>query len=46
MRRPGIEPGSPAWKAEILPLDQRRNIIKKHDLKYSISYNFSDFIVF
>ena len=23
MHRPGIEPGPPAWQAEILPLDQR-----------------------
>ena len=24
MRRPGIEPGSAAWQAAIIPLDQRR----------------------
>ena len=24
MRRPGIEPGPPAWQASILPLNQRR----------------------
>ena len=24
VRRPGIEPGSPAWQADIIPLDQRR----------------------
>jgi hypothetical protein len=24
MRPPGLEPGSPAWKAEIIPLDHER----------------------
>ena len=24
MRRPGIEPGPSAWKAEVIPLDHRR----------------------
>jgi hypothetical protein len=24
MRLPGIEPGSPAWKADIIPLDHKR----------------------
>ena len=24
LRRPRIEPGSPAWQADIIPLDQRR----------------------
>ena len=27
MRRPGIEPGPPAWKADILPLNYRRGYI-------------------
>ena len=27
MRRPGIEPGPPAWQASILPLNQRRTPI-------------------
>jgi hypothetical protein len=27
MRSPGIEPGSPAWQASILPLDQLRLMI-------------------
>ena len=25
MRLPGIEPGSPAWQAEIIPLDHKRD---------------------
>ena len=32
VRRPGIEPGPPAWKADILPLNYRRfciNYLKK-----------------
>ena len=26
LRRPGIEPGPPAWKADILPLNYRRGL--------------------
>ena len=29
MRRPGIEPGPPAWKADILPLYYRRGLWKR-----------------
>ena len=29
MRRPGFEPGLPAWGAGVLPLDYRRKYIKR-----------------
>uniref|UniRef100_A0A5K3G8C2 Uncharacterized protein n=1 Tax=Mesocestoides corti TaxID=53468 RepID=A0A5K3G8C2_MESCO len=30
MRRPGIEPGPPAWQASILPLNHRRVPCRTH----------------
>ncbi|KFD67325.1 hypothetical protein M514_20574 [Trichuris suis] len=27
LRRPGIEPGSPAWQASILPLNHQRAVV-------------------
>ena len=42
MRRPGIEPGSLAWKARIITPRLAALII----IKITISYNFSDFIEF
>ena len=36
MRRPGFEPGSPAWQASIIPLDQRRLIDSKGNLIMSL----------
>ena len=29
LRRPGIEPGPPAWQASILPLNHRRDMLTK-----------------
>ena len=45
MRQPGIEPGSPAWKAEMLaitPLAQKKNIQhymfpNRHQSEYKIN---------
>ena len=41
MRLPGIEPGSPAWQADIMPLDHKRWIgegcSKKSQSKYEAS---------
>ena len=38
MRPPGIEPGPPAWKADILPLNYRRlhDITDRSDLQMEI----------
>ena len=33
MRRPGIEPGSTAWQAAILPLDHRRDLMEDDENK-------------
>ena len=35
MRLPGLEPGSTAWKAAILPLDHRRIVGKGHFLLFN-----------
>ena len=37
MRRPGFEPGSPAWQASIIPLDQRRLV--ERDLEMFFACN-------
>ena len=37
MRCPGLEPGSPAWEADIIPLDQQR-LLKVTVMLFRIKY--------
>ena len=44
LHRPGIEPGSPAWQASILPLDHRCERRANRDWKSKLFLPFPSFV--
>ena len=44
LHRPGIEPGSPAWQASILPLDHRCERTGNRDWKSKLFLPFPTFV--
>ena len=46
MRRPGIEPGSSAWEAEIIPIDHRRKLSRAQTKSATIPTQIKHFYTF